>query len=152
ADKFPFEIRTFREHSGQVYGVAISPDSTHLASAGGEGTIYLRNVHTGQVVHRMTRHEGIVTAVAFSPDGRQLASASGDRTVRLWDVISGKGIHIFSTPSWIYHVTFRPGGNVLAACGVDLDRKHGILLWNAETRQRIHTHFEGSEGEMLCLA
>jgi WD40 repeat protein/serine/threonine protein kinase len=151
-DKFRFEIRAFREHSGQVYGVAISPDGARLASAGGEGTIYLWDVHTGQVVHRMTSPEGMVLAVAFSTDSRQLASAGSDKKVRLWDVASGKGTHIFSTPSWMEDVTFLPGGNVLAACGVDLDRKHGILLWNAATRQRIDTHFEGSEGELKCLA
>ncbi len=74
-------------HGNRVYGLAFSPDATHLAVRCGDNTIRLWDVATWQEVCPLRGHESYVHAVAFSPEGTRLASASGDATVRIWDTV-----------------------------------------------------------------
>ena len=95
-------IRTLRVpigagREGALYGVAISPDSTTIATAGwtGEGdgqtwSLYLFDIANGEMIRRITDlpHRGL--HLAFSPDGRYLAvtlkSGHGFRVYRVSDL------------------------------------------------------------------
>jgi WD40 repeat protein len=72
-------------HTDLIFAAAFHPDGTRLATAGGDGAIWLWDVARGEEVARLQGHTGYVWALAFSPDGATLASGSGDFTVRLWD-------------------------------------------------------------------
>jgi hypothetical protein len=74
-----------RGHTDMVYAAAFHPDGTRLATAGGDGAIWLWDLARGEEVARLLGHTGYVMSLAFSPDGTTLASGSGDFTVRLWD-------------------------------------------------------------------
>src|SRR4051794_38440960 len=87
------EVRTLREHTGWVGGVAFAPDSQLLATASADGTAILWDVKTGRAVRTFKGHTDRVVAVAFSPDGRLLATASFDGTARVWDVATGEARH-----------------------------------------------------------
>lgn len=65
--------------------MAFSPDGTTLASASGDETIRLWNVHSGEHYKTLYGHRNDVTSLAFSPDGTTLASASTDHTILLWE-------------------------------------------------------------------
>ena len=69
-----------------ITSVAFSPDGKTLA-VGGEGTVELWDVSTGEQISRtLTMAAGPGASVAFSPDGKTLAVADGAGPARLWDV------------------------------------------------------------------
>lgn len=65
--------------TGEVQGMAISPDGSLLAVSLVNGQIQL---------HSLQVHVGPLSALAISPEGRYLASSGQDDTVRLWGIPS----------------------------------------------------------------
>ena len=79
-------ISTFNGHLHFVTSVAFSPDGKTLASSGGDKTIKLWDVCTGQEISSLEGHSDVADSVAFSPDGQTLASGSWDTTIKIWRV------------------------------------------------------------------
>ena len=73
-------------HTGDVFGVAFSPDGRTLASGSADETVRLWDAVTFEPKRTLTGHTFWVSSVAFSPDGSVLASGSHDGTVLLWKV------------------------------------------------------------------
>jgi WD40 repeat protein len=82
-------LQTLEGHSGFVYSVAFSHDSTRLASASGDSTVKIWDASSGACPQMLEGHSGWVYSVAFSHDSTRLASASYDNTVKIWDASSG---------------------------------------------------------------
>src|SRR5262249_24724499 len=83
-----------------VVALALSPDGSHLASAGQDGTIKLIAVHTCNSDNTISAHG--VSRMTFSPDGAYLVTVTpDDRMTRIWGVASGQEIarQVFPTNS-----------------------------------------------------
>lgn len=87
-------------HTNFIYGVAFSPDGSHLLSVGGDRKIYLYDGKTGEVkteiVDGSEGHKGSIFGVSWSEDSKNFVTCSGDRTVKTWDVEAGKVTHAWS--------------------------------------------------------
>ncbi len=74
-------------HSSTVHAMRFTPNSELLASAGGDGDVYVWDLRSRE--YRVyLGHDAAVFDLDISPDGQQLLSASGDETARLWPLES----------------------------------------------------------------
>ena len=66
-------VRRFRFPPNGVLGLAISPDGSRLAAAGGGTTGRLWNFDSGRMLATLSGHQDVIFGIHFSPDGaRQL--------------------------------------------------------------------------------
>ncbi len=128
--------------SGQISGVAYSPDGTTLASSSMNRTVALWNTRTGQREAVLRGHTAQVTGVAYSPDGRTIASSDGNGVVILWDARhAGRHRALPSRNVPIETLTFAPSGELLATAQDD----GRVSIWNPATGRLLRTLPVGSQ-------
>ena len=76
--------------SGPLWSLALNPDGSMAAVAGGDGTLSLWDIRTGERLAAVQAHGRRVSAIAFSPDGSLLASGGDDGAARIWRVHAGE--------------------------------------------------------------
>ncbi|MBI5715402.1 MAG: WD40 repeat domain-containing protein [Chloroflexi bacterium] len=117
-------------HSLFIHGVAVSPDSSLIASASRDKTARVWDAASGKQIFQLD-HPDWAMAVAFSPDGKMLATTSRDRLVRLWDVKNGKLIgELKGHTDWVDGVAFSVDGDTLISGA----RDKTVRLWNGSPR------------------
>lgn len=135
------------EHPDPITAIALSPDSTKLATAGEDWVVRLWDVGTGKYLNSLKGHPGAVNALAFSPDGKILASVG--TTLRLWNADTGELLHAdHKDLGSIDRLVFSPDGKILAGAG-GWDR--AVHLWDVSTRTLQKTP-KGHTGEVKDIA
>ncbi len=83
-------LATLTGHSGEIFGLALSPDGSLLASGSNDFTAKIWN-YTNQTTPLKTLigHTNRVNAVCFVSD-QVLASGSIDNLIKIWNLVSGK--------------------------------------------------------------
>jgi len=137
-------VHTLSGHSGNIRGLAFSPDDKLIASSATDNTIRLWDVATGTTIRTLTGHTDWVLPVAFSPDGKLLASGSRDKTIRLWDVATGTEVRILTNSIFTVTLDFTPDGKLLASgsCSQTQDRfcvQAEVQLWDVVTGAQVRT-------------
>ncbi|BAZ40918.1 protein kinase [Calothrix sp. NIES-4101] len=134
-------VRTLKEHNDWVMTLAISPDSTTLASAGGayeidsDTAIRLWDIQTGKLIKTFPRTPEAIGVLAFSPDGKTLVSSTGklqtNTTINFWDINSGKLVSNISenTVSLIFS---KHGEHLLT-----VSSSYAVDLWNISNGKKI---------------
>jgi eukaryotic-like serine/threonine-protein kinase len=137
--------------TAQLNCVAFSPDGERLASAGGDGTVKVRDSRTGAVLQTLNANTEVVNSVTFHPDGSHLASAGTDRKVKVWDLTTAEAV--FTCPGSgdtisgrAYTVAFSPDGRRLAA-----GSEGEVNVWDWRNRQLLHT-LPGHEKRPISVA
>jgi WD40 repeat protein len=94
-----------------IAAVAVSPDGTQIAMAGGD-VISIADAQTLQVVKTIPG-AGIIEALAFTPDGKKLV---GGHPLCMWNLSNGKKFWRKDVgKEEIHTVAFAPGGMLLTA-------------------------------------
>ncbi len=107
-------LRSAKTHSAPVYGIAVSPDSTLLASVG-YVDVQLRSLLNGQTIPLSDEVTGF-THVVFSPDGKSLALGAQDGKARVWPLDDLAHPQVFEPAIGgdVRAITFSPDGQTLA--------------------------------------
>ncbi|KAF2075681.1 hypothetical protein CYY_002994 [Polysphondylium violaceum] len=77
-------------HTEAVLSLQFSPDGTGLASAGGDTTLRIWDIHTATPKYTCKGHTNWVLQVAWSPDSKKIATAGHEGDIRIWDPQTGK--------------------------------------------------------------
>ena len=117
------------KHPDAINATALSPDGTKLATAGGDWTVRLWEVNTGNPIGTFDAVEN-TTALAFSPDGKTLASGSEAGLIQIWKPDPDYQIQVILTghQGSVGVLMFSPDGKTLASGSYD----GTILLWDRE--------------------
>jgi WD40 repeat protein len=118
-------LRTYRLHSGEVWGVRFSPDGHSVLSGSGDGEVRLWNLE-GQTL-RTYAAGGWIYGLAFAPEGERFASG-GLEGVELWHTRSARPLPLLG-PQGVHSLDWSRKG--LLATG---DREGTIRLWSLEGR------------------
>jgi RNA polymerase sigma factor (sigma-70 family) len=136
-------------------GRVVSPDGKFLAydAADQSGTITLRDLKTGQDVHRCQGYPRSLSAFTFSPDGKYLAAAFHfePRVVVIWETATGRKVAECrggDEQTTFMALAFSPDGKTLAAGD---DRSGTVRLWEVVTGGERHT-FRGHVSCVRALA
>ena len=130
------ELALFSAPLANVTALVFSPDNRTVASASGDATLHLWDVHTGEHSTPLW-HTHPVVALAFSPDGNTRASG-GFKEICLWDLTTEHPIRasvLHGHRDMVTVLAFSPDSKILAStsfCGT-------VLLWDVATGQRRHT-------------
>jgi WD40 repeat protein/serine/threonine protein kinase len=126
--------------SGNLQGLAFSPDGQRLAFGGGRSaergwTARIWDATTWQDIPPwpLATEDG-VRSVAFSPDGRLLAAGCySKKPLTIWEAGSGKPLLKLPNPWVTASVAFRPDGRWLAAANFD----GTVQVWDVATGEEV---------------
>jgi WD40 repeat protein len=156
------EIAHFNQ-SGQIFGLAFSPDGSTIAS-GGSGNVALWESISGHLLYTVSTSSELVV---FSPDGNLVAAGGEGDTVKVWGAKSG---HVLAEKQQFAHngygdmrvvsaIAFSPDSKLIASAdggarfAFTVPRQPvggNILVWEATTGRDI-THMQHDD-EVLGLA
>lgn len=152
------EVKLFNTASGEVtgdlvrtddavFGVALSPDGTRLATAGADRAIRVFELATQKLQLSIEDHADWVMDVNWSPDGKKLASASRDKTSKVFDSTSGDSLVTFNGHGdSVYSVGFSTDGAQVVTAGNDKQ----IRIWAAGDAKQVRNM--GLGGEVFRLS
>jgi WD40 repeat protein len=127
-------VETPLDYAG-VLGLAWSPDSSRLASANANGSVYLYD-RTQHLQMTLPAHTGRAHAVAWSPDGRLLATSGDDAVIRIWDASDYSLVTTLTghrdPVTWI---DWSPDGRKLASLG--LAETYNLRIWDTTSWEQI---------------
>lgn len=143
-----------------VHSIAVSPDSTLVAAACGDGTIHVLDVVNGTESFRLEGNPDGVASVCFSPNGRLIGSLV-QNCMSVWNMqaaldamyqpeyqfcfrrqgVESKPSILFSWPGHnIVHplCAISPSGNLVTV----VDYPHDIWTWDIRARESFKYHFQ----------
>ena len=128
-------------HRDTIQAVAVSSDSSLIATGSTDGTIRVFEAETGEAVLTLAGHVGAVIKVAFSPDGTLLGSAGSDGTARVWDITPAGGAELLYLEIPSNSIAFSPDGSVIASPGTD----GALKLWDASSGVELQQFVGGAD-------
>jgi len=132
--------RRMGPHPNVVSSLAYNPEGTILAAGGGDGTIYLFDASTRQLIRAPAGDSNPVALICFSPNGSRMISCGRYNRLRLWDLAAGHvlaendaGSSLSGTRT-VHRIDWSPDGKTILTV-----REGELRLWTAETLKPART-------------
>jgi WD40 repeat protein len=138
----PHNVACLRGHGYGVTAIEFFRDSATLASASGDGSVWLWDVRSLHEIRKLEIQNGRISAIALSPDEQTLAAGGDSSDVVLWDMLRGTAIRGFSGHTGgVSQIAFSPNGKRLITAGAG----QTIRIWDIESGECSlpklgHTH------------
>ncbi|MGQ9896196.1 MAG: WD40 repeat domain-containing serine/threonine protein kinase [Acidobacteriota bacterium] len=84
-------VQTVTAHSEAIRALALSPDSSLLATSDWNGVIKLWATQDLTNLTTVEAHDGPAQALAFAPNGQHLASGGADAVIHIWQLKTAVG-------------------------------------------------------------
>jgi WD40 repeat protein len=136
------ETAWFRIHSGEIYSIAASPDTTLMLTVGVEGAVVWDAVD-GEVLRRFPAEIGWSNGQPFSPKAQRVLTRDVTKSIHVWDLKTGKPHLSLEGFSGAYS----PDGKTLIVGGND-----GAKLLDAETGAAARILIEGQQVNWVAFA
>ncbi len=151
--------------SSAVFALDISAQGNILATARGDGTVWLQSLPSGELIGRLGGQQVTVDSLAFSSDGSLLAARSTQGRINLWKLADIGTDHpsfklLSTVPSYMYvgALVFSPDNKYLASTGMIGE----ITLWSVPdgklftlsssvTNQMVYGVAFSKAGDMLAV-
>ncbi len=143
------EIGRLDGHKAAIKSIAVSPDTSTIASGSQDGLVYLWQWSTKRKDDAaLAGHTDEVTAVAFSPDSESslLATAGSDRVIILWNYVNHQQKLKLDAGCGVYAIAFSADGKTLYSAGDD----YLIRRWDVGSGKQTGV-FKGHDGIIVSL-
>jgi WD40 repeat protein len=120
--------RLFEGQDG-AQSLAFNPNGRYIASGGVDGSVWIWDIESGEVVARLEGHLYTISTIEFSPDGSVLATVDSS-IVRLWNAMDWSERAVLENDHRIESIAFNPEGTLLA-----VNTCSEVSIWQVETGQ-----------------
>ena len=155
-------LKTFKEHTAEVYDVAISPipptplkkGGAIVASVGADRSLRIWQTN-GKVINTIKpAHKAPIWAVDISPDGNKIATAGDDSLIKIWQIDGNLLQTLKGHTQKVWDVAIAPQGAQIASASEDNTIKiwqiDGNLLQTLEGHQdAVRTVAYSSDGSFI---
>jgi WD40 repeat protein len=140
-------VKALEGHNDPVRDVAITPDSGHAASVGGESNVIIWDLSTGAALQKY-QHSGPVARVRFISD-REVAIAAGAE-ILFWQIGADKPTRTLDTGSEVSVMDISPDNSKILVG----QSKVGMLrVWDiASGKQVAEYRHRSSQGDPLAMS
>jgi WD40 repeat protein len=114
----------------EIYGLNFSPNGGAVAAYCPPYGVEVKEIASGNAIHRLFANEGFITSVAFFADGKRLAAGDGS-SVTIWDLATDKPCHEFGHTNMIWRPAFSPDSRSLVTAAASRDTS--IRVWDSRT-------------------
>jgi WD40 repeat protein len=145
----------FLPEQSEAYVIDISPMGNRIASARGDGTVWLQSLPDGKVIARLGTNQVSASSLAFSMDGSLLAAHLPDGTITIWHITeSGTETssitlsNTYKTNGYIGELAFSPDNHFLASTGAIGE----VTLWSIPEGKVYTVETPVPDGMVFSLA
>jgi WD40 repeat protein len=135
------EVLHIAAHNSPIYGVAVSPDGTMIATAAGDwknkakGEVRVWDAVKGTELFRLPTHEFSAWGVAFTSDGKLVTAHQEEAAVRVFDVATRKELKTLTSPTAARGLALSPDGKWL---GITAQTTGLVKVWELGTWREAH--------------